>query len=80
MAGLGVALFVLRHLSLDVGQTPEICVFCGESEKAETGLRAGVMLLNRGARVTAFIERSGSTPSSEFREGLRVVSRRESSD
>ncbi|KAM0790590.1 hypothetical protein ACM66B_004455 [Microbotryomycetes sp. NB124-2] len=75
MAGLGIALFVLRHLSLDVGQSPEVCILCGESsEKAETALRAGVMLLNRGGRVTTLLSRSNAPPTIELREGLRVFS------
>ncbi|KAK4052479.1 enhancer of mRNA decapping [Microbotryomycetes sp. JL201] len=73
VAGLGIALFVLRHLSLDVGQSPEVCILCGESEKAETALRTGVMLLNRGGRVTALMPKSTAAPTPELREGLRVV-------
>ncbi|KAK4057011.1 enhancer of mRNA decapping [Microbotryomycetes sp. JL221] len=74
MAGLGIALFVMRHLSLDVGQSPEVCILCGEGEKAETALRAGVMLLNRGSRVTALVHRANVAVTAEFREGLRVFS------
>ena len=69
LAGQAIASFIVRNL----GPHSEVCILCGEAEKAETALRAGVMLLNRGARVTAFVQ-GGTGLQSELLMGLRVVS------